>query len=405
MNKGKIIIRSSQIVKIAIVFFLIFLLVLQSGCTSAKNKTSSPSSPKKELEKKSTVHDITKDEVYDKYLEATEFINKKYLFQYDYVDSNDTFKNSNGENYYRYIGDEFKSVEDVKAKLREYFTSDFVKEYENGDYKDIYIEKDGKLYYREPRGAGLLGQYKVDVERDANDKFSIYHIFYPTVMEDEGWHNGVPELDYVSEGKFKESLVHCVKTKDGWKFDNVVPLGVTGRIKEEFAQFSEKDKKPYKDILSKLAGYVDNPESIPENDYRIQRIKRYLLSDILFGIPSYSLTDINDDGIKELIINQSSYEEGSEFGGTFIIAMYTLVSGKPELVRTSTTDHDERYSIMEGGLIHYFSASDIEALYKLKPNSKEFETIDIAHRFEGESLQERGALGEFQTFKCRPIGL
>lgn len=58
---------------------------------------------------------------------------------------------------------------------------------------------------------------------------------------------------------------------------------------------------------------------------------------------------------------------------------------------------------MEGGLIHYFSASDIESLSKLKPNSKEFEIIEIAHRSEGESLQEKR--GEFQKFKCRPIGL
>lgn len=386
--------------QIFLIFFLIALLILQAGCTGTKNKTSSP---KKEVEKKPAVHDITKDEVYDKYLEATEFINKKYLYQYENLDSNDTFKNSNGEDYHRYIGDEFKSLEDVKAKLREYFTSDVVKEYETGDNKDIYIEKDGKLYYRQPRGIGLLGQYKVDVERDANDKFSIYHVFYPTVIEGEGWHDGVPELRYVSEGKSKDSLVHCVKTKDGWKFDNVEPLGVTGRIKEEFAQFDEKDKKPYKDILSKFEGYVEDPNSVPETDYKIQRIKKHLLSDFFSGILSYSLTDINGDGIKELIINQSSYDEDTEFFGSFVIAMYTLVSGKPELVCTSTIDHDERYSIMEGGLIHYFSASDIESLSKLKPNSKEFEIIEIAHRSEGESLQEKR--GEFQKLKCRPIGL
>lgn len=269
--------KSNQII---LIFFLIALLILQAGCIGTKNKASSP---KKDAEKKPAVHDITKDEVYDKYLEATEFINKKYLYQYENLDSNDTFKNSNGEDYHRYIGDEFKSLEDVKAKLREYFTSDVVKEYETGDNKDIYIEKDGKLYYRQPRGIGLLGQYKVDVERDANDKFSIYHVFYPTVIEGEGWHDGVPELRYVSEGKSKDSLVHCVKTKDGWKFDNVEPLGVTGRIKEEFAQFDEKDKKPYKDILSKFQGYVEDPNSVPETDYKIQRIKKHLLSDFFLG--------------------------------------------------------------------------------------------------------------------------
>lgn len=399
MNKGKIIIRSSQIVKIAIVFFLIFLLVLQSGCTSAKNKTSSPSSPKKEVEKKSTVHDITKDEVYDKYLEATEFINKKYLFQYDDVDSNDTFKNSNGENYYRYIGDEFKSVEDVKAKLREYFTSDFVKEYENGDYKDIYIEKEGKLYYREPRGAGLLGQYKVDVERDANDKFSIYHIFYPTVMEDEGWHNGVPELKYISEGKSKESLVHCVKTKDGWKFDNVVPLGVTGRIKKEFAQYDEKDKEPYKDILSEFEGYLADPDTVPETDYNMERIKTSIS---MGGLLSYSLTDINNDGMKELIFQYSSYSRLDEDG--LIIALYTLVSGKPKLVFASATvGADTIYQIIENNIIFSFSRASLQnTLFKLKPNSTEYDVIAIANRFKGESLPEHG---ESSNLKFRPVGL
>ena len=399
MNKGKMTIRSGQIVKAAIVFFLIFLLVLQSGCTSAKNKTSSPSSPKKELEKKSTVHDITKDEVYDKYLEATEFINKKYLFQYDDVDSNDTFKNSNGENYYRYIGDEFKSVEDVKAKLREYFTSDFVKEYENGDYKDIYIEKDGKLYYREPRGAGLLGQYKVDVERDANDKFSIYHIFYPTVMEDEGWHNGVPELKYISEGKSKESLVHCVKTKDGWKFDNVVPLGVTGRIKKEFAQYDEKDKEPYKDILSEFEGYLADPDTVPETDYNMERIKTSIS---MGGLLSYSLTDINNDGMKELIFQYSSYSRLDEDG--LIIALYTLVSGKPKLVFASATvGADTIYQIIENNIIFSFSRASLQnTLFKLKPNSTEYDVIAIANRFKGESLPEHG---ESSNLKFRPVGL
>lgn len=277
-----------------------------------------------------------------------------------------------------------------------------MKEYETGVYKDRYIEKDGKLYSRYPGGIGFMGQINIDVERDGNNKFSIYHVYYPagTHPDDVEWHAGFPKLDYVSEGKSKKSLVHCVRTKDGWKFDNVADQGVTGRIKKEFAQYDEKDKEPYKDILSEFEGYVDDPESIPETDWHMKNIKNSLTSDSFL---SYSLKDINDDGINELIFQQTHY--GGEADGCFIIAMYTLVSGKPELVCTSTTDHDERYSIMEGGLIHYFSASDIEALYKLKPNSKEFETIDIAHRFEGESLQEIGALGEFQTFKCRPIGL
>lgn len=401
MNKGKIIIRSSQIVKIAIVFFLIFLLVLQSGCTSAKNKTSSPSSPKKEVEKKSTVHDITKDEVYDKYIEASDFIRRNFLYQND-VDHDDGFKDSDGREFYRYTGDEFKSLEDVKAKLREYFTSDVVKEYETGVYKDRYIEKDGKLYSRYPGGIGFMGQINIDVERDGNNKFSIYHVYYPagTHPDDVEWHAGFPKLDYVSEGKSKKSLVHCVRTKDGWKFDNVADQGVTGRIKKEFAQYDEKDKEPYKDILSEFEGYLADPDTVPENDYRLQRVKKYLLSDIYFGMLSYSLTDINDDGINELIFQQTHY--GGEADGCFIIAMYTLVSGKPELVCTSTTDHDERYSIMEGGIIHFFSGGGIDSLSKLKPNSKDFEIIDIAYRFKGESLQD---IGEFQTFKCRPVGL
>lgn len=400
MNKGKMTIRSGQIVKAAIVFFLIFLLVLQSGCTSAKNKTSSPSSPKKELEKKSTVHDITKYEVYDKYLEATEFINKKYLFQYDDVDSNDTFKNSNGENYYRYIGDEFKSVEDVKAKLREYFTSDFVKEYENGDYKDIYIEKDGKLYYREPRGAGLLGQYKVDVERDANDKFSIYHIFYPAVIDGDDSYDGVPELKYVSEGKSKKSLVNCVKTKDGWKFDNFAQLGVTGRIKKEFAQYDEKDKEPYKDILSEFEGYLADPDTVPETDYNMERIKTSISS--ADGIFSYSLTDINDDGIKELIFQYSSYSSLDE--DDLIRALYTLVSGKPKLVFASAVlGADTIYKIIENNIIFSFSRASLQnTLFKLKPNSTEYDIIAIANRFEGESLPEHG---ETSNLKFRPVGL
>lgn len=392
--------KSNQIISI---FFLIAILILQAGCTGTKNKTSSQ---KKEVEKKPAVHDITKDEVYDKYIEATEFMCKEYLFQFDVLDSNDTFKDSDGREYHRYIGDEFKSVDDVKAKLREYFTPDVVKEYETGYYKDIYIEKDGKLYSRITAGMGFMGQLKIDVERNGSDKFSIYHLHYPPGAhpdDDQEWQGGNIELDYVSEGKSKESLVHCVKTKDGWKFDNFAPLGVTGRIKEEFAQYDEKDKEPYKDILSKFEGYVDDPESVPETDWNKKNIKNFLTFDSFGTFLSYSLIDINDDGSKELIFHYSSYD--GEPNGGFIIAMYTLVSGKPKLVCTSSVENTARYSLLEGGVIYWFSGGLLrEALFKLKPNSKDFDILRDANHSEGEyfDLEE---IGDSTTITSRPVGL
>ena len=389
--------KSNQIV---LIFFLIALLILQAGCTGTKNKASSQ---KKEVEKKLAVHDITKDEVYDKYIEASDFISRNYVYQND-VDHDDGFKDSDGREFYRYTGDEFKSIEDVKAKLREYFTSDVVKKYETGDYKDRYIEKDGKLYSKYPGGIGFMGQINIDVERDGNDKFSIYHVYYPTGThpDDVEWQPGFPELEYVSEGKSKKSLVHCVRTKDGWKFDNVADQGVTGRIIEEFAQYDEKDKKPYKDILSKFEGYVDDPESVPETDWNKKNIKNFL-TDGQFGMLSYSLKDINDDGTKELIFQQSSYD--SEAEGCFIIAMYTLVSGKPELVCTSSVENDARYTLEEDDILYRFSGAALqESLLKLKPNSKNFDILKNANRLKDEYFDAED-IPEPQRINCRPVGL
>lgn len=132
----------------------------------------------------------------------------------------------------------------------------------------------------------------------------------------------------------------------------------------------------------------------------MKNIKNSLTSDSFL---SYSLKDINDDGTKELIFHNSSYDGEPNCG--FIIAMYTLVSGKPELVCTSSIEVTTFYDLLEGDIFHSFSRVSLrDALLKLKPDSKDFDILKEADHFEGEYFDPE-EIGDVQTITSRPVGL
>ncbi|EHO86382.1 hypothetical protein HMPREF0380_00674 [Eubacterium infirmum F0142] len=397
------------------VSLIIILCLSLAGISllSACNKGSDVKNEKlkqKNAKAKPEEEELSKEEIIKRYKEASEFIiNMFYSASRDKIDENDSFNAENGSKYYRFTYKNINSISEFKKEMGRYFTDEVCEYYLNYDenLRDKFVEKDGKLYIQILGGIGFRDGYTAYVEKASEkNKYKIYLIYESTLeygVAKNVLNFSEQKISASGQNRKKISAINYKKTKNGWKFDaGIIPYPI-GLQDGEVPIFSNKDKKPYMDVLKKLHKLVLTSEY---DEYRELLNDPYLKFEFPLVtehryITGYYIMDINGDGINELLVGNAFLTDGKDDDfNRLVYQVYTIKDGKP--VSLYECGARFRYYLTSDNKLFFMGSSAADdstvALYELPKKSDTL--VELWKKHNDPSAKDSV---EIKTINFRPL--
>lgn len=271
-----------------------------------------------------------------------------------HIDENDTYIGTYADFYeweYKRVDHEgIHSVEDVIELTKHYFTEEVATKLVK--LKEWHVE-DNALYVSEPEGIGGVegSRYDVNITKETDTRYRL------TICE------------YLSDGSFWEGPYDVgLEYIDGyWVFDSVL-VGAPSKI--NIVSEEERWKIDYIMILKNIfLKYIDE---YTQYITLFDKYTHYLV---------YCIHDLDDDGIKELIVKEGTCEADMRW------KVYTISEGKVVLVDDFMGSHSWLYYRAEGGAYMRTKHMGVEELYEITLSEKaiNIELISSVQMDPGES--------------------